>query len=1122
MKKIHLLLPAVLLLFTGKIHAQMDVELVNSGTILFEGALDYALGSYSKAEEVYKKVGANDTNYAEVSRDLALAYSADKEDSLCAYTCKYGLDLHTEYDPDFYNLLGNSLKEMGKYDSAFHVLDRAIKLYPYYYLFHYTKGMAYVKMNKYKEAQECFQDAVKLNPFHADSHFMLGKTCSEQGRMIPAILSYEFYLLLDAQSERSQKVVSSLEDMTTGDYQPDPDLKLSISEAGDDCFSDINDMIASGKAYDKSYKNKTKINLKLVKQMQMLFEQLKYKDGTGNWWMENYVPFFNALQAQNYFTPFITLSLAPVASNNTTVMKSFKKNKKKITEFSKWAVKYLKQNMKHPVVDLLSDKTNPDYTFNDDYSIGGVGHSDAKDNPVGEWIFFWEKCGAVFSKGSYNAQGNREGEWNTYYRNGQLMEKATYVNGLKEGPSEQYHENGLLAFKCTYTKDMVDGEYTTYAIHGGIKEKASMNKGVFEGDAFTYFSNGAVRASMHYKAGNLTGEFDLYTLDGKISSKTNYLMGKRNGTATEYFSNGKTKSEGDYKNDDAIDEWKIYFENGNIQREGMFKEAGNREGVWKEYYRNGKVSADATYKSGKYNGKVNQFDTDGVLYETDLYSSGTLKTVTYFDKSGGTIAEYEMKETTTVKEYFPNGAVSGEGDYVDGHRDGDWKIYSANGGWLRAKEHYRYGFLSGTRKEYFPNGTEKEESDYFYDSQDGYYKSWYSNGKLESEGNYSGGEKAGDWYYYNERGGFNSHKYYINGSEHGLQIFFDKKGRKNEEDFIKETFLWSRTRFDSTGAVIYKWESDNGTGKFDFPYPGGKDFVVTNYKDGYREGELHKYAFDGQDLILSNYINGVQFGVRKEFYPVTGKPFLETNMDYDNRNGSSNAWWENGNKRWEENYYDGDLNGMQKYYHENGQIFKQGTWEMGNVNGELEYYSDNGSLQYARYYKDGNVLGYSYPDKDGNLLAPMIKLKDGSGDFTGYYQNGDTSICGKYDNGKLTGHVVTYYPNGKISDDENYDHYDYVGSQKYYYSNGNLHKELNYFCDQLDGVQKYYYENGQLEHTEYYILGDNFGVWKFYSPAGQEIRSQTWYDDMQLAETITRIDTQADHPKKDIKKGGGK
>ena len=52
----------------------------------------------------------------------------------------------------------------------------------------------------------------------------------------------------------------------------------------------------------------------------------------------------------------------------------------------------------------------------------------------------------------YNSQGNREGYWEWYFKNGQLMCKGHYVNGKEEGYWEWYYDNGQLSFKSHYVR----------------------------------------------------------------------------------------------------------------------------------------------------------------------------------------------------------------------------------------------------------------------------------------------------------------------------------------------------------------------------------------------------------------------------------------------------------------------------------------------------------------------------------------------------------------------------------------------------------------------------------------------------------------------------------------------
>ncbi len=1082
--------------FLNTASAQQNVELVNSGEIMLTADFYNALGSYSKAENLYLKVGRNDTNYAEVLRDLAYTYNNDKEDSLCLATARKGKELDSEFKADFYVYIGMSLKELEKYDTAIKTFDEGIRLYPYKYTLQFQKGMTYVKMKKYPEAELCFQKAIELNPYHASSHYQLGKCCAEQGRTVPAVLAWQYFLLMENNTERAQKTVSHLEDLYSGESQADPDFQLTAHEAGDDCFNDIVEVINSKDAFKPEYKNKTIINLKMVKMFQAILDKLEYKANTDNFFMENYVPYFVEMYDKGYYALYQSYTLKAVSGANPTVSKSIKKNKKKSPAFASWTAEYIDKHSRHPERAEFDKNDKVQITFYQNHIINGMGVINELGIENGKWKYFYARSGHLFSKGEY-VNGKREGDWYWYYDDGSLKEHSKFKDGNREGKSEQFYENGLPSFTAKYSDGSLDGEYTGYDLSGYKTQSGSMSNGKLNGTVTTYYQDGAKKATLDYVNGVLSGDVVLYSIDGKISRKVPYTMGARNGNSKEYYSNGNVKSEGEYKNDEGFGPWKTYYENGKVFREGSFKEKGLRQGLWTEYHRNGEVAVKANYAAGKLNGISTYYDTDGKISAEKKYAADKLKSEKFFSKDGSVLADYSMSNDYEVTEYYPSGVRKAKGRYFDGERTGDWKIYAESGAWLYAKEHYYNGYLSGTRTEYYENGEVSNELDFHYGERDGYLKSYYINGTLKTEGWYVRGEKQGDWFDYNQRGVMQAHRYYINGELHGFQEYFDEKGKKDEESFFKEENVWTRTRFDSTGTVIYKYDSDNGNGIYDFKYTNGQTLIRQEYKGGLLNGKTERYLMNGTKLVETTFVNGEQHGERKEYFEETGKVYLEAVYGYNSRHGKSVTYWENGAKRSEENYYYGDLNGEQKYYHENGTLMKEGSWEMGIVNGELKTYAEDGSLIYSRFFKDGILKGYSYLDKDGKAV-PMIPLENASGKFVAYFQNGNKSIEGEYANGRFEGNVIKYFSSGKVWENENFKNGDYVGVQKYFYKNDSLKTELNYYADERDGTSKFYHENGKLDHIEYHVLGDNFGTWVYYNKDGVELKKIQYYDDRQL------------------------
>ncbi len=86
------------------------------------------------------------------------------------------------------------------------------------------------------------------------------------------------------------------------------------------------------------------------------------------------------------------------------------------------------------------------------------------------------------------------------------------------------------------------------------------------------------------------------------------------------------------------------------------------------------------------------------------------------------------------------------------------------------------GKIQGKWKEYFSNGQLKHDRNYIEDKFQGICKEYYKNGQLKWIGKYELGEKTGlhkNWY---ENGKAKSEIYYINGKIEGLWRQWDQKG----------------------------------------------------------------------------------------------------------------------------------------------------------------------------------------------------------------------------------------------------------------------------------------------------------------------------------------------------------
>ena len=64
------------------------------------------------------------------------------------------------------------------------------------------------------------------------------------------------------------------------------------------------------------------------------------------------------------------------------------------------------------------------------------------------------------------AGGKRNGEWTSYFANGIVRSRATFVDGMRQGPTAVYHENGSLYYSGQYHNDKQVGEWLFFDAQG--------------------------------------------------------------------------------------------------------------------------------------------------------------------------------------------------------------------------------------------------------------------------------------------------------------------------------------------------------------------------------------------------------------------------------------------------------------------------------------------------------------------------------------------------------------------------------------------------------------------------------------------------------------------------------
>jgi antitoxin component YwqK of YwqJK toxin-antitoxin module len=232
---------------------------------------------------------------------------------------------------------------------------------------------------------------------------------------------------------------------------------------------------------------------------------------------------------------------------------------------------------------------------------------------------------------------------------------------------------------------------------------------------------------------------------------------------------------------------------------------GLKQGAWEKKF-------DNEDKTIRYRG---QFENDKPVgtffyyYETGEKSSE----VTYIGKDG---------VQSDAKFFHLNGAVLGEGKYVNQKKVGQWKYYDDQtvlsslenyiegkltdiskiyflNGTLAAEIPYENGLKSGSFVEYFSDGNVRMKGTYQDNTYTGEYIQYFADGKVMIKGQYRAAVKDGLWVYYAEDGRIKAQQVFQKGRlleekiEEGFEpatvpIEIEEKDKIDENELLEEYY----------------------------------------------------------------------------------------------------------------------------------------------------------------------------------------------------------------------------------------------------------------------------------------------------------------------------------------------
>lgn len=176
-----------------------------------------------------------------------------------------------------------------------------------------------------------------------------------------------------------------------------------------------------------------------------------------------------------------------------------------------------------------------------------------------------------------------------------------------------------------------------------------------------------------------------------------FFIGDKPTEITRYFPNSRIQSVQKFSQDGSST-IKLYYENATPFAIGGYDKDQKRDGKWIFYGDGGYTVMTVTYKNGLKDGVSVLYFKSGVVMDSLTYTADKLNGVrTQYYDNGQKLAVIGYKNGVPDGEYisyFDTGEIDREGNYVEGKREGVWKIHKADG----TIEEYK--FKAGKCKKY--------------------------------------------------------------------------------------------------------------------------------------------------------------------------------------------------------------------------------------------------------------------------------------------------------------------------------------------------------------------------------------------------------------------------------------
>lgn len=193
----------------------------SSEKLIRKGVSMHDKGKYQEAIACYKEALKVNPNSMSATYEMALSYLQIKDyENALRNSTKV---INANFQPllvDAYCVKSSALAELNKVEQSITLLNEGLDRCGDEYLLHFNLGLSYFKVRNLKLSLLHLRKAIEIDTTHPSAFLLYSYVLSDSDRWVQSFLSFQFFLLLEPNTERSKDAFGEMYDIINQHLDP--------------------------------------------------------------------------------------------------------------------------------------------------------------------------------------------------------------------------------------------------------------------------------------------------------------------------------------------------------------------------------------------------------------------------------------------------------------------------------------------------------------------------------------------------------------------------------------------------------------------------------------------------------------------------------------------------------------------------------------------------------------------------------------------------------------------------------------------------------------------------------------------------------------------------------------